>query len=333
MSILRQDPTTREWVIIAPERGRRPHDLPGTSTSRARPPRDPSCPFCPGNEAQTPRELLRLENPEEGGWSVRVIANKFAALGDGEDLGRREAGPLFREMNGVGRHEVIVETPMHDRALVDRAEDEIERMLEAYQVRYLSARADPGVQYIIIFKNHGEHAGTSLAHPHSQLVATPIAPLRMRRQHEIAAAHYDDTGRCLYSDIVEAELRAKVRVVLKTEAFVVFHPFASRAPFETWIVPRRPQPSFGQISRADRHALGRVMRRTLGGLTRALDDPDFNYIVHSAPTADESKAYYLWHIQIIPRVATIAGFELGSGIYVTSTLPEDSAVVLRGLVQ
>jgi len=331
MSVIRQDPTTREWVVIAPERWRRPHDLPAPARPAPRPSRDPACPFCPGNEHQTPGELLRLHDPAHGGWAVRVVPNKFAVLQPGPDVGRREAGPLFREMAGVGHHEVIVETPAHDGVLAARSEDEIARILEAYQARYLAVRADPHVQYVIIFKNHGEGAGTSLAHPHSQLVATPIAPLRMRRQHEVAAAYFDDTGRCLYDDLVEDELRTGTRVVLETEAFVVIHPFASRAVFETWIMPRRAQPSFGQASPADRRALAGVLRRTLAGLGRALGEPDFNYIVHSAPTTDEHKAYFRWHVQILPRTS-VAGFELGSGIYISSAMPEESAAALRGLV-
>lgn len=329
MSVLRQDPTTKEWVIIATGRGKRPHELTRASEPAPAAPRKPSCPFCPGNEAQTPPELLRIADRHGIGWAVRVLPNKFAALaGEGEPR-RREAGPLFREMAGVGHHEVIVETPVHDRVLSLMTDAEVERVLRAYQSRYRALHEDPRVKCIIIFKNHGERAGTSLEHPHSQLVATPVAPMQMRRKYEVAIGHYDDTGRCLYCDLIEAEVRAKVRIVLETDRFVALQPFASRAPFETWIAPKRHQPSFAQVSAEDLAALAQVLKRMLRALYDALGNPDFNYILHSAPTEDESKSYYLWHIQIVPRLTTIAGFELGSGIYITTTAPEDSAAFLR----
>ena len=151
----------------------------------------------------------------------------------------------------------------------------------------------------------------------------------LRRKYDVATAHYDDTGRCLYCDVAEEERRAKSRVVLETDRFLVFHPFASRVPFETWITPKRHQASFGQVSAEDLAALAPVLRTTLRALHDLLGDPDFNYIIHSAPVEDESKDYYLWHIQILPRLNTIAGFELGSGIYITTMLPEESAASIR----
>jgi UDPglucose--hexose-1-phosphate uridylyltransferase len=332
MSVIRQDATTKMWVIIAPERGRRPHDFRRATAARVLPEHEPSCPFCPGNEATTPPEVWRVSDPQGTGWGVCVIPNKFAALAGAAAPRRREAGPLFREMDGVGAHEVIIETPVHNRLMPLMTDAEIERVLLAYQARFEVLRADPRVRYIIIFKNHGEQAGTSLDHPHSQLVATPIAPLQVRRTFEVAIGHYDDTGRCLYADLIEAELAAGVRLVQETADFVVFHPFASRVPFETWITPKRYQPSFGQASRGELATLAPVLRGTLRALYTALGNPDFNYIVHSAPVDDESKHYYLWHIQILPRVSPIAGFELGSGMSITTVLPEASAAHMREVV-
>lgn len=328
MSVIRQDPTTKEWVIVATSRARRPHDIPRGAARRPTRPHEPGCPFCPGNEAQAPGETLRL--PEgDGAWAVRVVPNKFAALiPDGEPR-RRERGPLFREMAGVGYHEVVIETPVHDRALPLMTTDEVGQVLRAYQRRHAALRQDPRVKYVIIFRNHGERAGTSLAHPHSQLVATPVAPVSLRRKYEVATAHYDDTGRCLYCDLVDAELEAKERVVLETEQFVVFHPFASRVPFETWIAPKRHEPSFARVSAEELTALADVLRRTVRALYDALGDPDFNYILHTAPVEDEGKNYYLWHVQVVPRLTTIAGFELGSRMAVTTMLPEESAAYIR----
>ena len=329
MSIIRQDPTTKEWVIIAAERERRPHEYVQPVRTCSQLTDTGSCPFCLGHEAATPDEVFRLPGGSGTGWAVRVTSNKYPALGATGQLERRETGPLFREMDGVGMHEVIIETPAHDRSMPLMTDHEVADILFAYQARFRALKEDLRLKYIIIFKNHGEAAGTSLAHPHSQLVATPVPPMLLRRKYEVAVAHYDDTGRCLYCDIAEEERRVKNRVVMETDRFLVFHPFASRVAFETWIMPKRHQPSFGQVSEEDLRELASVLRRTLRALYDRLGDPDFNYIIHSAPIEDENKDYYLWHIQILPRLATIAGFELGSGIYISTMLPEQSAVVIR----
>jgi UDPglucose--hexose-1-phosphate uridylyltransferase len=329
MSIIRQDPTTKEWVIIAAERMKRPHEYRQKVRSCSQPNESGSCPFCPGHEASTPEEVFRIPDSSGTGWAVRVTANKFPALGTGSRLERREVGPLFREMDGVGVHEVLIETASHDRTVPVMTDHEVADILTAYQARYRSLMDDARIKYIIIFKNHGEAAGTSLVHPHSQLVATPVPPMLLRRRYDVAIAHYDDTGRCLYCDVVEEERQAKSRVVLETDLFLVFHPFASRVPFETWITPKRHQASFRQVSAEDLAALAPVLRKTLRALHDRLGDPDFNYIIHSAPIEDENKNYYLWHIQILPRLTTIAGFELGSGIYISTMLPETSAAYIR----
>lgn len=329
MSVIRQDPTTKEWVIIATERAKRPDQFQREVHSATLPPYQPSCPFCPGHEGETPPEHFRLPAHTQGQWEVRVVPNKFSALAGGGEATRREHGPLFREMDGVGAHDVIIETPLHNQRMALMSDQEVERILTACHMRFCTLEQDPRIKSIIIFKNHGERAGTSLEHPHMQLVATPVAPLLMRRKYEVAIAHYDDTGRCLYCDVVAAELDAKVRMLFETDGFVVFHPFASRLPFETWIAPRRMQSSFGKVSPQDLGELASVLRRTLHGLDAALHNPHFNLVIHSAPAGDHQQDYYLWHIQILPRLTTIAGFELGSGIFINTILPEESAAFLR----
>ncbi|MDH5666428.1 MAG: galactose-1-phosphate uridylyltransferase [Nitrospira sp.] len=329
MSIIRQDPTTKEWVIIAEERMQRPHEYKTLEAGRRHIIPDGLCPFCPGHEASTPEELFRITDLKGTGWTVRVTSNKFPALSSTGRLERHGESPLFRELDGVGAHEVIIETPEHDRQLPLMTDHEVVDVLTAYRTRYHALMQDPRLKYIILFKNHGERAGTSLVHAHSQLVATPVPPMTLRRKYEVAIAHYDDTGRCLYYDVAEEERKAKNRVILETDRFLVFHPFASRVPFETWIMPKRHQPSFGQVNEEDLCALATVLRRTLRALYDRLGDPDFNYMIHSAPTEDENKEYYLWHIQILPRLTAIAGFELGSGIYISSMSPEQSAAVMR----
>jgi len=226
---------------------------------------------------------------------------------------------------------VIVETPIHNRFVPLMEDNEVKKILLAYRERYRAVSQMPFVRMIIIFKNHGQSAGTSLEHPHSQLVATPIVPQHIRLQHEVAMRYYDNVGRCLYSDLTEQELQEGKRVVMQTEDFVVFHPFASHQPFETWIVPRIHQASFSNTSPEDMGKLARVLRITLLKLYQGLNNPDFNYVIDTAPVEDENKPYYLWHLRIIPRLTEMAGFEIGSGIYINTALPEETARFMREL--
>ena len=329
MSEIRQDAATKEWVILASNRVKRPHDFGKKQQMRSLPPYQPSCPFCPGNEYLSPEEILRYPAEEGSSWRIRVINNKYPALvlqGSPQQSG--EAG-FFTKMNGVGAHDVIVETPVHNRFIPLMEDQEIEELLTVYRERYNQLSREPRVKLITIFKNHGGGAGTSLIHPHSQLVATPVVSAELRRQFEVAIAHYDETGRCLYQDIIDHELRAGERIVMDTEGFVVFHPFASRMPFETWVVPKKGQASFGNVPTKDLASLAQVLRITLLKLYLSLNDPDFNYVIHTAPVGDETKDYYLWHIRIVPRLTSIAGFEIGSGMYINAAFPEETADFIR----
>lgn len=331
MPEMRQDPTTKEWVIIASERSKRPRRERKLKKGEL-PPYEPSCPFCPGNEHLNPKEVLRYPDAETGqDWQIRVIRNKYPALIPEGSTQRRQEVDFFTKLDGVGVHEVIIESPSHNSSIALMEEREVENILLAYKQRYSELSREPTVKLIIIFKNHGERAGTSLIHPHAQLVATPVAPADIRRRFEVAIAHYDDTGRCLYQDIVDHELKVGERIVMDTERFVVFHPFASRAPFETWIIPKRQQACFGVVPTDDFRDLARVLRTTLLKLYRLLDDPDFNYVIRCAPVGDENKHYYLWHICIIPRLSQIAGFEIGTSIFINSAPPEETAESVRKL--
>lgn len=330
MSELRQDPTTREWVIIATERARRPHEFARNGhVERELPPYDPACPFCRGNEASTPAEVLRYALPGKDGWQVRVVPNKFAALSPSGNTARRMEDSIFRKMDGVGVHEVIIESPTHNECLCFMEYSAVELVLQAYQDRFNTLKKNPMLKYVTIFKNYGETAGTSLIHPHSQLIATPVAPPETRRKREAAADYQADTGGCLYCDLMHAELAARKRIVAVTDDYAVFHPFASRSPFETWITPRLHQPSFALVPADKLRALARVLTDTLRALHRALQDPDYNFVIHTAPTDGEDDPYYDWHIRIIPRLTTVAGFEMGSGIYISTALPERTAAFMR----
>jgi UDPglucose--hexose-1-phosphate uridylyltransferase len=332
MPELRQDPTTKEWIIIATERAKRPHDFRSTAKRAAQPAYDEACPFCPGHELETPPEVLaRRERgaANEPGWQLRVIPNKFAALLPEGSTTRRVRHDFFREMDGVGYHEVIVESPTHNRFIPAMERDEVEAILHAYRDRCVALREDRRVKLIMIFRNHGEAAGTSLLHPHSQLVATPVIPGYVRRKYEEATRYCDATGHCLYCDLLEAERQDAERVLLESESFVVFHPFASHTPFETWIVPKQHRPVYGQVSMEEVRDLAGVLKEVLWWLAELLNDPDYNYVFHCAPVDGENEEYYHWHLQIVPRLTRIAGFEIGSGMRINTARPEQTAQFWR----
>lgn len=331
MSEIRQDPTTEEWVIMARERAKRPHRFSSRQARPELPVFSPSCPFCPGNEAMTPSETLSYMDEGSRRWRVRAFANRFPALTPEGNTVRREEEGFFVDMDGVGIHEVIVETPAHNQALALQEDAGVKDVLSAYHERYNAVSRMPFVRLITIFKNQGASAGTSLEHPHSQLVATPVVPKHIRMQCEVAIRHYDSTGRCIYADMRDHELRAGTRVVMETEGFAVFHPFASHHPFETWIVPKMHQACFGNASAEDLKRLASVLRTTLLKLYRGLNSPDFNYVIDTTPVGEENKSYYLWHLRIIPRLTEAAGFEIGSGININTALPEETARFMREL--
>jgi UDPglucose--hexose-1-phosphate uridylyltransferase len=325
MATLRQDPTTNEWVILAPRRGQRPGSG-RTAEREPLPPRDPDCPFCPGNEDQTPPELLRV--PEGPRWDIRAFPNLYPALEPG---GSPERGgePGFREMDGVGHHEVVVESARHDERMDEMSIEGLVEVIGAWRERYRTLRSDPVVRSIIVFKNFGTGAGTSLIHPHSQILATPILPPDSLRRYEVATRYFDDTGRCVYVDLLERERRAGVRVVAESERFLAVVPFAARVPFETWLAPRPQQSSFDRLEDADVPDLATMLRGVLAALRRAAEDPDYNLVLYSAPALEETKPFFQWHLRLLPRMATMAGFELATGMTINTLAPEDAASRLR----
>jgi UDPglucose--hexose-1-phosphate uridylyltransferase len=331
MSEIRQDPTTEEWVIIARERAKRPSDFVHERVERKLPEFSPSCPFCPGNEAMTAGETLRYQRQDGRGWQVRAFTNKYAALNSSGRAARKMEGGFFTRMAGVGFHEVIVETPQHNKSLAFMEDGEVLSVLQAYHERYRKLSRRSFARLVIIFKNHGPGAGTSLEHSHSQLLVTPVVPKHIRMRHEVALRYYDNYGRCLYADLREHERREGRRTVMETGEFLVFHPFASQRPFETWILPKKHQASFGSVSREDLGSLARVLRLNLLKLHRGLNDPDYNYVIDTAPVGDENEPYYMWHMRIVPRLAEPAGFEIGSGMYINTAVPEETAEFIRGL--
>lgn len=330
MPQLRKDPILGRWVIISTERGRRPSDFGAVPEKR----RGGFCPFCPGNEDKTPPEIL-VYGRDGGisntpGWTLRVIPNKFPALQVEGDLGRRGEG-IFDMMNGIGAHEVIVETPHHGQVLADLTLEEVRDVLRAYVDRIVDLKRDIRFRYILIFKNHGSAAGASLEHTHSQLIATPIVPKRVMEEMAGAQRYYEYKERCMFCDIIRQELESGKRIVLENEAFVSLEPFAPRFPFETWILPRAHRSHFEHCNEDDLASFAEILKETLQRINKALRSPPYNYIIHTTPVyIAESEAYH-WHLELMPKLTKIAGFEWGSGFYINPTAPEAAAAYLREL--
>jgi len=330
MSELREDCTTGDWVILAPERAKRPQQKHKVKPADEPPIWDKSCPFCPGNENQTPPEVFRL--PLSGrpyDWAVRVVPNRFAAVTPEGQSNRTRDRYFFHKMNGIGSHEVIIETPSHNATMAFMPYSQVEEVLVACQQRYNALKKNQQFKFITIFKNYGLASGASLVHPHSQVVATPIAAPYYRRKFEVAFHHYDNFGRCLYCDLLNEELDKGERIVVETSKFVVFHPYASRVPWETWIIPKEHRASFGLSPPIHLTELAMVLKDSLLCLYRGLDNPDYNLMVDSTSTAEEESPYYHWHIRIVPRLTAIAGFEMGSGIHISTALPEDTSNLFK----
>lgn len=337
MSELRFDDTTSDWVIFAPLRKLRPHhdvaEEPDVQSLAVRGEREAaaSCPFCPGNEHLTPPEIysVRTDGNNASSWRVRVIPNKFPALRIEEDFHRNHTGRMFRSMGGCGAHEVVIESPDHGTFLGEQPIEQIQLVLKTAQQRYVDLKRDRRFQSIIIFKNHGIGAGTSLRHPHWQIIATPVVPRLLRAKCEAATEYFDRNGSCLYCDMVQEELADERRIVATNDEFVAFIPYAAHLPFETWIVPRRQQSTIDRLGTEQTRPLAEILKNVLLRLYVGLDNPDFNLTVDMAPRGDEDKEYFMWHVRILPRLATAAGFEMGSGMSINTVLPEDAAAFLR----
>jgi UDPglucose--hexose-1-phosphate uridylyltransferase len=328
MPELRKDPVSGRWVIISTDRGKRP-------TSYAVAERKSSggfCPLCPGNEDKTPPEIMAYRqsgsSPNTTGWTLRVVSNKFPALRIEGDLERRADG-IYDKMNGVGAHEVIVESPNHSDLLSTMSPKNIGDILRSYRERIIDLAKDKRFRYISIFRNQGEGAGASLEHPHSQLIALPVVPKRPLDEFAGSKNYFDYKERCIFCDIVTQELSQGERIVSANAEFLAIAPFASRFPFEIWILPRKHLSSFEQTPDWKFEPLAAIFSDVFQRLDRALACPPYNYMLHSAPLNTPNTDFNHWHFEIIPRLIRIAGFEWGSGFYINPTPPEEAAKFLR----
>jgi UDPglucose--hexose-1-phosphate uridylyltransferase len=280
----------------------------------------------------TPSEIMAYRpegsHRDNPGWTLRAVPNKFPALMIEGDLDRRGEG-LYDLMNGVGAHEVIIETPKHELNMGTLSQKQFEDVLWAYRDRILDLSKDKRFRYIVIFKNQGPEAGATMEHTHSQLIALPIVPRNVADELNGALEHYKNKERCIYCDIVRQEIEDKVRVVSENESFAVISPFAPRFPFETWILPKRHSSYFEHATKQEYVDLARSLRETLIRLNRSLNDPPFNYLIHSMPFREPDNGHYHWHIELMPKLTQVAGFEWGTGFYINPVPPEEATVILQ----
>ncbi len=337
MSRLRKDPIVGRWIIISTERPKKPEDYHTEEPEDDVTPAE--CPFCGGNENKTPHEIasFRAEKtePDATGWWVRVIPSKFPVLHVEGSL-EREGSGIYDWMNGVGAHEYIIETPEHARRLEELPESQVEKVLWAYRDRILDLERDDRLRYVLVLKNQGFEAGSALNHAHSQIIATPIMPKRVKEKLDGAKSYYDYKERCIFCDMVRQELADGARVVEESRHFLVFTPFAARFPFETWVYPKRHSCAYPDITKDEMMDFGRTLKNTLTRLSRTLDNAPYNYILYTAPNRVPRHGHwhtlsedFHWHLEIMPRLTRTAGFEWGSGFYINTTPPEDAARYLR----
>jgi len=328
MPELRKSPIMERWVIISTERGKRPLDF----KTVKKPPRGGFCPFCTGNEDKTPPEVLAyrdpLSAPDSPGWKVRVVPNKFPALQIEGDLDKRGDG-IYDMMRGVGAHEVLIESPDHERNLHYLPREHIESIFWALRDRCRDLKKDSRFRYVLIFKNWGEEAGASLEHSHMQIIATPIIPKRAIEELEGSKFHYKLKERCIFCDILKQEVKEQKRIIYQNDHFIALAPYASRFPFETWIMPLEHVSAFEKTPTEWFPSLADIIKTVLTKLDIVLEEPPFNFIIHTAPSKTPDLDYYHWHIEIMPKLTKVAGFEWGSGFYINPTPPEAAAEALR----
>lgn len=327
MSEIRLNLITRDWVVIATERARRPEEFANSRSERSTPPAYlHSCPFCAGNERKTTEDRFRLSDGD--GWRIRVVANRYPAVSlIGEKT--RRADILMRSVSGVGIHEVIVEHPVHNVSMALFELKHLEDVLRVYKERFIAANLDPRVEHVIIFKNHGAGAGTSVDHSHAQLIATPVVPLQFRDRVRAVMHFFDDTGECLHCAMLKRERQEGSRIITDTEHFTTFVPYAALSPFHTWIFPKRHSASFSDITDVELTALAVHLKTLLAKFYFSLENPDFNLVIRSSRPQDSRNEYCHWYLSVVPKLSLTSGFELGSSMYVNIVPPEDCAAFMR----
>lgn len=324
MSQLRLNAATGDWVLVANERGDRPHAYREHAERPPAPDYEKSCPFCPGNRDETPHFQIAL--PESG--FVRVLPNKFPAVSAG--LVPKPNASLFeRHMPAGGCHDVVVDNPRHNFRLAEGSEPELHAVVHAWRDRYRQLASDPHTRHVVVFKNYGVGAGSSLPHPHSQIVSLPVLPSQVRLRVETAMNVSNTLGRCVFCCMLEHEREAETRIVETNGSFTAFVPYAAYSPFSVWILPHRHCCDFARIEDHEMADLSKILHSTLKRVSDSLGNPDYNLVIRSAVPATVGEDYFHWYISIVPRLQKAAGFELGTGMFINTSLPEEDAAFLR----
>ncbi len=329
MTEFRRDPIVGQWTLVHTSNPLGPKDF----QKEERFVRAPDlCQFCPGKERMTPSEVdsVRLNGslPNAFGWQVRVVPNKFPALKIEGNLDARHSG-LLELSNGIGAHEVLIETPDHHKHLADLSVEEVGHVIKKYHSRLVDLAGDKRFKYIIIFKNFGESAGATVEHAHSQIIALPMVPKYVLEELEGAQQYFNECKCCVFCDMIEQEYKDKERIVTENEDFLVFTPFVPRYPFECWIIPKKHTSEFATISESSQHHLAAILKETLLRLKICLSNPSYNYYLHIAPVNYEKQESFHWHIEIVPKLTNVTGFEWGTGFFVVKTPPHVAAKHLR----
>jgi len=335
MPEMRKNPLTENWVIIAPERANRPqsHLLAGADNKDLQ--HHHECYFCYGNEHSTPPEVMAYgrknriaDSPD---WQLRVVSNKFPAVNTDNHFSENIINPLETNAYAEGVAEVIIETPHHSKNMAFYNLNETVLVINAYKDRYLAISKEKHIKYVAVFKNHGQKAGASISHAHSQIIGIPIIPPLVKEELSSAKKYFKKHCGCIYCDMIKQQLENGTRVVLENADFVCFLPYASRFPYETWILPKFHNDRFENINESQIKSLAEILRDILKKFYKGLDDPPYNFYIHTTPTKIDACEYYHWHIELIPKTSVLAGFELGTGVFVNISTPEENAKFLKGV--
>jgi UDPglucose--hexose-1-phosphate uridylyltransferase len=327
VSELRKDPLLERWTLVSPERAQRPSEYLEEKPERASRP----CPFCPGSERETPHEILAYRPgggaPDTPGWRVRLVPNRFPAL----SFAPQTAPPhddFFDARSGLGAHEVLIETPEHDEDWGTMGLEQATLVVRALRERLRALAADTRLTYVIAFGNHGAAAGATIEHAHAQILGIDFVPTAARAEMAAAQARHERTGRCFWCEWIERERQAGVRVVRDAGGFFTACAYAPRFEFETWIAPVRHATAFERGDEAQDAALAAALSDSVARLQTVLQHPAYNFVLHNAPCRSAESPSFHWHVEVMPRMARLAGFEWGSGVHIVATTPEAAAARL-----
>ncbi|MBZ9571840.1 galactose-1-phosphate uridylyltransferase [Patescibacteria group bacterium] len=332
-SELRFDLASKHWVVIATGRARRPETFKRERRIEKEVPRK-DCPFCRINKLEKPTLIfshgkkIPLNKGIPKSWTLIVVPNKFPAFTPSPRLGKSIEGGLYQRIQAVGFHEVVI-TRDHKKSLAQFSIDQIKEVIDAYQERYLGLMKKKFVNYISLFHNHGVEAGTSIGHPHSQIITTPLIDIDLKKALLNSGKYFRAQKKCIYCRMNKWERKSKERVVFENKDFLVICPFASKAAFEVIISPKKHSAYFERIKEREKWTLAEAFKIALGKLYRALNDPAYNFYLHAAPCDGRNYEFYHWHFTFLPKTAILAGFELGAGMEISTIEPEKAAEYLR----